>query len=249
MDISLVTNATKLGGWENDHLCMSVMQCRWIAISVDAGDRETYEKVKGRDVFDKVIENISCLAERRRYIHKVDLCFKFLILPENVQSMHRACKLAKSIGVQDFHARPVDFERSDIAGHKKLDFNKELIEEQFALCHEEETEDFHVYTITHKFDEDFHIKHDFTRCFPTLIMPLLSDGNVYLCVDKKMEAKYRIGSAYPNPEQILEWWGSDAHRKLIKNVNINNCSRCTGSQYNAQIENTVIKDGMCLSFP
>ena len=247
MDVALVTNATVIP----KELAHAIQSCRWVALSVDAGSRETYEKIKGYDLFDKVIDNIKHLVElREQYIHKVDLCFKFLVLPENVQGIYEACKLAKGLGVQDFHARPVDFERSDISRHKKLAINIGEVEEEFARCHTLETNDFHVYTVTHKFDSGFHIKHDFEECLAApLVIPILQDGNAYLCVDRKMEAEFKLGSCYPNPESILNWWGSDKHKELINSVNIDKCSRCTWSQYNSQISSVVIKDGMCLAFP
>ena len=246
MDVSFVSNGVNL----KNTLIHNMMYCRWVSFSVDAADRETYKKIKGADKFDAVIRNIKRVTERRKLEKsQVDVAYKYLILPENQYSIFNACKLAKELGVQDFHARPCDFERMDIEGHKKLNIDVKKVHEQFDQCHEIEDESFHVYTITHKFDPEFHVKHDFSRCYATLILPILTDGNAYLCVDKKMEAKYRIGSAYPNPEQILEWWGSDAHRELIKSVDINQCSRCTGGQYNAQIENVVLQDKMCLSFP
>jgi len=243
MDVALVTNATKL--------VRATADCKWVALSVDAADRETYLKVKGADRFDDVIWNIQQMAIfSRTRLHGVNLCFKFLILPENSHQIYEACKLAKSLGVQHFHARPVDFERTDIEGHKKLDLDIERIKNDFAKCHELEDDTFKVFTVTHKFDSEFHVKHDFNQCLAApLVIPILSDGNAYLCVDKKMEAKFKLGSCYPDPENILKWWGSDEHRNLIKSVNINGCSRCTWSQYNAQIENTVLKDNMDLSFP
>jgi len=246
IDVSFVTNGVNI----SDKLAENLMSCRWVALSVDSGNREQYKVIKGRDSFDKVVSNIKRLSELRRKTNaKVDLCFKCLILPENMYSIYEICKLAKEIGVQDFHIRPVDFERKDINGYKKLAINVERVNDEFTKCHELETPDFRVYTITHKFDPKFHVKHDFSKCFPTLIMPLLTDGNIYLCVDKKMDAKFRVGSAFPDPEELLKIWGSDSHKELIKSVDINQCSRCTGSQYNAQIENTVIQDRMCLSFP
>ena len=247
LDVALVTNATVMEEARLDYL----MHCRWIALSVDAADRETYERVKGADKFDEVIGNIYLMAQRKRSIGAwVDLCFKFLILPENAYSIYQACKLAKNLGVQDFHARPADLERKDIKDAKLLDLDLRLIEEQFAKCHEEETDDFHVYTVTHKFDPELHVKHDFEKCLATpLVIPILTDGNAYLCVDRKMEPEFKLGSCYPDPENILKWWGSDKHRELVKSVDINKCSRCTWSQYNRQIEEAVIKDKMCLSFP
>jgi len=247
MKSAFVTNATNL----TPQLAISLMGCQWVALSVDSADRETYKKVKGVDKFDVVIKNISLLAKLRQKNHStVSLCFKFLVLPENQGTIYEACKLAKNLGVQDFHVRPVDFERNDIKGHRKLDFNYQLIEEEFARCRAEETDRFRVYTVTHKFDAGLHVKHEFTWCLATpLVIPILTDGNAYLCVDRKMESKFRLGSCFPDPSNILKWWGSDAHRNLVKGVNPKMCSRCTWSQYNAQISEVVLQDNMCLSFP
>ena len=246
MDVAVVTNATTI---TND-LAEALMLCRWVALSVDAGDKETYQTVKGRNYFDRVTNNIQRLTNLRRSTgSRVDLGFKFLLLPENVQFIHETCKLAKELGVQDFHVRPVDFERSDIEGHKKLELDKDLVLEEFDKCHEEETEDFHVYTITHKFDSNFHVKHDFTKCLATpLVIPILQNQYTYLCVDKKMERPFRLGSCNP-PENVLTWWGSKEHLELVKSVDISKCSRCTWSQYNSQMEEVVLRDKMCLSFP
>ena len=158
--------------------------------------------------------------------------------------------MAAALGLIPLYiARPADLERKDIDS-KKLQFNSLKIAEEFARCHEEETENFHVYTITHKFDPEFHVEHNFTKCLASpLMLPILTDGNAYICPDKKMEQPFKLGSAYPNPEEILTWWGSEEHRELIKSVNINNCSRCTWCKYNEQIEQIVLEDSMNVCFP
>ncbi len=250
MDVALVSNMADI----STSIEEAMMRCRWVAMSIDSATPETYQKVKGRHRFDDVVRNIERVANaRQRTGAKVDLCFKMVVLPENVKEIHTACILTKNLGVQDFHVRPVDLERNDIEGHRKLNLDMKEIEEQFARCHEEETDTFHVYTVTHKFDLEFHNKQDFKRCLMTpILLPILTDGNAYLCVDKKMQAKYRLGSCFPDPENILKWWGSDAHRELVKSVvPTRDCAdcRCTGSQYNQQIEQCVIEDRLCRSFP
>jgi cyclic pyranopterin phosphate synthase len=247
LDVALVTNAVKM----SNELMVNLMYCRWVALSVNAHDATSYKDIMGTDHFGVVVKNIEQLAIMRNRLHApVDLCFKYLLLPETQGHIFDACKLAKKLGVQDFHVRPVDFEREDIRGHKQLDFNKRLIEDQFALCHSIEDPSFRVFTVTHKFSEDFHVVHNFQKCQATPIcLPILTDGAGYVCVDKKMEEDYKLGSAYPEPENILKWWGSDAHREKLKSININRCSRCTWSSYQAQIEKVVEHDGMCLSFP
>jgi MoaA/NifB/PqqE/SkfB family radical SAM enzyme len=250
LDTSVVTNTTNI----TDELLEPLMRCRWIAMSIDSADRETYIKVKGADKFDLVIKNIQRLVKKRIETNsKVDLAYKMVILPDNYQSLHKACKLAKELGVQDFHIRPVDMERSDIKGHQQLKLDMDMIAEQFMRCHEEETKEFRVYTVTYKFDKFFHNKQDFTRCLATpLLLPILSNGKAFLCVDVKMMKEYELGSAYPNPPQILEWWGSDKHRELIKSIiPSKNCGdrRCTFMSYNEQIEQTVLIDKLCVNFP
>jgi len=237
-----------------EKLAESIMKCRWVGMSVDAHDRNSYEIIKGADKFNEVVVNILKLTNLRRTTNsKVALCYKMLMMPENVNHLHNACRLAKELGVQDFFVRPVDFERDDIQGHRPLMFDKSLVEEQFRLCHQEETDDFHVYTVTQKFDENFHNRLTFKRCLATpLLLDVLTDGNAYVCVDKKMQSKYKLASCYPDPEVILKWWGSDYHRQFLKNIiPEKECAgmRCTWQCYNEQIENTVLKDNMYLSFP
>jgi len=239
MEVAVVTNAT--------HLSPVLLNCRWVALSVDASNAITYKAIKGMDKFNQVIKNVANLVKQG---NGADLCFKFLIVPENQYEIYDACKLARELGVQDFHARPVDFERKDIEGSKPLEMDIESIHKQFAKCHELETDNFRVFTVTHKFDPEFHVKYDYTRCLAApLILPILQDGNAYLCVEHKMEDKYKLGSCYPNPESILDWWGNNKHREMIKSIiPQRDCSRCIYSEYHKQIE-AVTKDSICRSFP
>jgi MoaA/NifB/PqqE/SkfB family radical SAM enzyme len=245
MKTSVFTNGTMI----NPEIAQPLMRCQWVAVSVDAGDWRSYETIKGKNLFDHVVANIGTLTDiRKRFNSDVSICYKFLVLPENQHLIYKACRLAKELGCQDFHARPVDFERKDVGG-KKLKIDKSLVMEQYDRCHKLENDDFRVYTITHKFDPEFHVMHQFKKCLASpLVIPILTDMNAYLCVDKKMEEKFKLGSCNP-PEKILEWWGSDAHRDLVKSVNVDECSRCTWGEYNRQIEETVIKDNMCVDFP
>jgi MoaA/NifB/PqqE/SkfB family radical SAM enzyme len=247
MDVSLFTNAVV---WDID-LFRAMLKCKWISFSVDAATKETYEKVKGKNRFGTVCTSLMTISNLRKEL-KSDtwLVFKFLILPENQYEIYDACLLAKELGLQAIHIRPADFQRKDIEGNKPLELDIENIYEQFERCHDLENDNFRVFTVVHKFDPEFHVKHDFNSCLATpLVLPILSDGNAYLCVDHKMEERYKLGSCYPNPEQILEWWGSKAHRELVLGVNIDKCSRCTWSQYHQQIENVVVKDSMYVNFP
>jgi molybdenum cofactor biosynthesis enzyme MoaA len=55
-----------------------------IKVSVNAGDRETYRKIHGKDDFDKVVENVNFISEYRKTLdRKLYLAISFVETPEN----------------------------------------------------------------------------------------------------------------------------------------------------------------------
>ena len=133
--------------------------------------------------------------------------------------------------------------------------NIEEIHRLFNKCHELEDDNFRVFTVMHKYNPDFKVMHTFQNCVSSpLMIQCCSDGNVYVCADHRIESRFRLCSHYPNPEEILNSWGSDNHRKLLNSIQVHHeCSRCTYGEYARQIEELAMetkeKDTMCLDFP
>jgi GTP 3',8-cyclase len=233
MECGIITNGVLLSGALADEL----MLARWIGISLDSADPEVYSKVRGTDDCKKVLKNIEYVAKKRT---KTDICIKVLVLPETIDTILYTCKVARDLGVQDFHVRPVDLERKDFKVARKLNFDINKISNIFYECHKLETKDFHVYTVTHKYDANFHVKHDFKHCYASpLVTQICTDQKKYLCVDHRLESKFEVKE-----------WGSDQHRTLMESiVPDRDCGRCTWSEYNRQIEDCIIEDKMCRNFP
>jgi MoaA/NifB/PqqE/SkfB family radical SAM enzyme len=247
---SFVTNAIKI----SMELGESLMSCQWVAMSVDASNIKDYRKIKGVDKFADVCNNILNLTRLRDAVHsKVDLAFKMLVLEDNYTTIFDACKLAKELGVGTMQIRPCNYEREDIEGHKPLKIDIDVVKEQFIKCHEIETPEFKVFTTVHKYSDDFHVVQNFKRCLSTpLLLPLLTDGWVYCCVDHKLKSRFKMFNAYPDVNKIKEFWGSNEHRDFLKTINPKTLChdvRCTTQKYNEQIEHTVINDECYLSFP
>lgn len=244
LETAIITNGSML---YDVYLRTALLHCRWVGISLDAGDAETFRQIRGIDMFQRVIDGITRLVQEKKETKtKVDIAVKVLVLPENYDKLYDICLIAKSLGVDDFHIRPVDLERKDFKIRHKLNFDIPLIYEQFVKCHELETDTFHVYTVMHKYDEEFHVKHDFTKCLASpLVLQCCTDGNAYVCVDHRLEERFKLGSF----SNVKEWWGNNKHRELVQSIKpIEECSRCTWGEYNRQIEE-VKHDSMCLAFP
>ena len=245
MEAALVTNGSML---YDLFLLENLINCRWVGISLDAADARTYKRIHGVDTFDETVEGIRRLvALKHEYKAKVDIAIKVLVLPENMDSLLCICKLAKDIGVDDFHIRPVDLQRKDYKMARELDLDIQKIKKTFALCHKEETDTFRVYTVIHKYDSKFHVKHDFKKCLASpLVIQVCTDGQCYVCVDHRREERFKLGPM----ETIKEWWGGDRHRGLVQGIDpLTECSRCTWSEYQKQIERTILEDKLCRNFP
>lgn len=204
------------------------------------------------DRFDRVINNLKLLVKKKKKTgSKVDIAYKALVRPDNIDSILPACILAKEIGVRDFHVRPVDLERKDFKVAIELNYNIPKILDIFNACHRLEDTSFRVFTVIHKYDPNFRVKHTFKKCISApLMIQCCADGNVYACADHRIEKRFKLGPHYPKPTDILKFWGSDKHRYLLDSIDVNReCGRCTFGEYARQIEEAIMEDEMCLNFP
>jgi MoaA/NifB/PqqE/SkfB family radical SAM enzyme len=233
MECGIITNGVLMEGELADELLLA----RWIGVSLDSADPAVYRKVRGTDDCKRVLRNIEYVAKHRT---KTDICVKVLVLPETIDSILYTCKVAKELGVQDFHVRPVDLERKDFKVQQQLNLDMGKIKNIFDECHKLETKDFHVYTIVHKYDENFHVKHDFKQCLASpLVTQICTDSKRYVCVDHRLESRFEVKN-----------WGSDEHKALLLGIDpATECARCTWSEYNRQISECVLEDRLCRNFP
>jgi len=230
---AIVTNGVYLP----DDLLDALLLCKWIGVSVDTTDPEVYHRVRGTDDCLKVWGNIERIAKKKTM---TTLGVRALVLPENIDTLYDTCRQAREVGASFCHIRPVDLERADLTMAQKLNFDMAKVQDILECCHELETPDFGVFTITHKYDENFHVSHRFKQCLASpLVVQICADKKMYICVDHRMDARFEVKE-----------WGSNQHRDLIKSVEPDrDCSRCTWGTYQTQIEEVVLKDSMHRNFP
>ncbi len=241
----------------NDKLIDSMASCcRWIGVSVDCSNKETYKKYKGVDAFDRVINNIKKICKKVKELNtNCDVSFKFLVSNYNYNEVYEACKIAKDLGVKDFHVRGADLNHQGLGEKRNSSYQfpiKEILE-SYEKCHELETEDFRVFSPTHKFDNNFKPYKNFKQCYTMpLLLQCCPDGNIYSCVDQRMQKDYLLGSYYPNLENIFKFWGGEKHYNLVFGNTPKICStKCTFTSYNETCEKIFVeeeKDYMCKYF-
>jgi len=250
MKTSIATNGTSIG----PELLSALSLVRWVGVSLDAGNMDTYKKLKGVQKFGGVLENVRNAVKAAG--DTCDFSIKFLISEINQDEIFEACKIAKDIGVRDFHARPADYSHQGMGNlsDKIGNVNIGSVLEQFRDCRTLEDENFRVFTVVHKFDENFAPVKRFKQCYAApLTIQLCADGNVYFCVDQRHRTNYILGRHDPNPKNILNFWGGKEHQELVFCDTPYDCNtRCTFGVYNEQCEQLFAKgnkDPMCWEFP
>ena len=257
LEVGLITNGSLL---THEKIEIIAKTCRWVGFSIDAATYETFNKikyegvVKDDGVFRKVCENVKSLTKLVAQLElKNDIAFKFLLSPKNYHEIYDAAVLAKSLGVRDFHLRPVGYlnvtktkDRTVIYTPEMLQSINTQLEEALKL----EDFHFHVYGVRHKFNADFSVKKNFTRCWAIPILPTFAaDGNVYMCFDMRGRQNTIMCRHYPDVTEISRFWNSEQHKNLVKNYDITTCPRCTFTAYNEIVENVIIQDKFCRNFP
>ncbi len=262
IEVGVVTNGTLI----HEHL-EALSLCTWVGVSVDAGRASTFQKLKGKDLFGKVCDNISLLGD---YITRhpqsplantqpgYGISYKFLLYSGNIEEIYDAASLAKQLGCKNFHLRPAGISWDKIKTGNKSIFEKDIrlkLEQQIDNARTLEDNAFGVYGITHKFDAKMNKANHFSYChaifMTSVFMPPRSENEklcMGLCCDRRGDSTLECPSAIDNLDEISRFWGSDEHWKIFDNIKLSECPRCTYQPHNQIYEHVIQNDSMTYKF-
>ena len=262
IEVGVVTNGTRI----HEHV-KALSMCTWVGVSVDAGSEDLYRRLKGKNRFARVTENIRLLnetvkqsgcqlgMERPGY----GVTYKYLLWNGNARDILAAARKAKELGCRNFHLRPggVSWDRLD--GENGRLFGPEVRDEfarQISEARGLEDETFGVYGITHKFDSLLDRANRFHKChavFMTAVfMPPGEAGrgnfSVGLCCDRRGDHRVEFNEGFTDFAQVERIWGSEAHWAIFDSLNLKECPRCTYQPHNQIFEHVIQADSMTYRF-
>jgi len=260
-----IENGIKVGvvtnGFFIDKHLDSLSKCDWVGVSIDAGTPETYTKLKGVNVFNKVINNMKLLINYKKESNLMKegqgygVTYKFLLHPFNVEDVYKATKIANEIGCKNMHIRPFG-EPWDKLGKIEDKFTYSDIQEfkeQLTKARILENKKFRVFGITHKFNGDFRKKNEFKEChaiFMTgVFMPPSGTGNFDygFCCDRRGDKKLTLYNL-KEPNEIKKIWGSKKHWEIFNEIKVNKCPRCTYQPHNIIFEKVIKENNTTYQF-
>jgi hypothetical protein len=262
IEVGVVTNGTLL-----DKYLEPLSLCTWVGVSVDAGTSETFRKLKGKNAFDRVCENInmlisyskknSCNLGLNKPGHGVS--YKFLLYNGNIHDMVPGVKIAKQLGCKNFHLRPAGIAWDRIGSGCEKIFDPHVRDElsrYLTIARELEDQEFGVYGITHKFDSNLNQANRFSSChaifMTAVIMPPVEKEkqkfSLALCCDRRGDKTLEFNTDLTHFNQVELLWGSDAHWQIFDAINLAKCPRCTYQPHNQIFEHVIEKDSMTYKF-
>lgn len=212
IDLSIITNGQLLKGERAEVLA----QAKWVRISFDSANAETYAKVRQLplEAFDEVCSNIRKFSQRKN--GKCELGVNFVINHENAEQAYDMARLVKGLGVN--HIKYTARVTKDLFAYHEP-FKQQVIEQIHRAKAELEDGNFRV---INKYESDFDSVLVFHRCYEKcyvnrIFTVIAADSKVYFCHDKAYVSEGVVGDL--GNCSFKELWFSDETMKRYEEFN------------------------------
>jgi MoaA/NifB/PqqE/SkfB family radical SAM enzyme len=103
--VTIITNGTMLTEKITPRLI--ALHGLELKFSIDAATRDTYYRIRGRDVFDKVVANVKRFSDLTREKPNIRRILVFVVMRENLDEVLPFVDLARSLDVHRVYFQPV----------------------------------------------------------------------------------------------------------------------------------------------
>lgn len=207
VDVGLITNGSLL---DQIDLFTLINNCKWIRISLDAGNSQIYKQTHGcgEKIFDRVVHGIELLVKEKQICNAPCLIgTAFLSNERTKNNMLEFTRLSKNLNVDYIQFRPYHLDKTNI--------NKEL-----AQCQTLEDETFKVLSSINKY-RHFNQKMPYKVCYGHHFAGVINVHEVYLCCHFRGMPKYKLGDL--REKSLSDIWNSDHHKMVYENIDYSDC--------------------------
>lgn len=212
IDLSIITNGQLLSG----ERAAILSQAKWVRISLDAADRETYARIRRipLESFEIILDNI-----RRFSLMKSPHCelgINFVVNHENADQIYQAAKLVYELGVN--HIKFTARVTKDLEEYHQP-FKENAIEQIYRAEQDFQRSGF---KIINKYEDDFQYCMVSKRCYSfcgikEIFTVIAADSKVYFCHDKAYVKAGIVGDL--KPQSFRELWFSPETEERYRTFN------------------------------
>ena len=239
LDCGLITNGSAIIEERCDDL---INNLNWLRVSISGGDATSYNKVQGKDHFERVINNISMLAKKKiKKDSNIKIGLRMLVNEINLYTLSKLAERIKNIdGINYLQISPNQFSNDegkfwngpDVANETKkteeiLKLSKiELLTSSFEILSTSKEENEKLINYPKKCYAHFYQ------------ITIMADGHVAFCKNARFNKKYFVGNI--NKDNIKNIWNSKTNLEIEKWVRPNNCGLiCKVIRVNIGVQNVM----------
>ncbi len=234
LDNGLLTNGSLL---KEEYDKQLLKQLVFLRISMAGGNRKAYQKVQGRDDFDKVINNLKRIGDLKKKIKsKTTLGVAFLANKENADSLEDFVETLINSNCDYLQVRRDNY----IKENEKKWWDSNIGKKCEELVKYTRPKGMDILTEGYVTFQKF-IKYP-KKCFAhNFVMAINAEGYVTFCKNTKDNPKFYIGNL--NKESFKNiWLKSKINKKLENNIKPSNCATyCKNMQINKAVEDLINK--------
>lgn len=221
----LMTNGALLrkGGEYLRHL-------NWIRVSVGAGNRELYQKIHGKDDFDRVIANIHQLGENRRRLQAdVNIGVRIFLDFDNYHTLPSLAKLLEDSGIDYIQVAP-DCRDQSYPILKADDFQAVIAQTEQIL----QKTSVNLLVAGFIFDQKSCVTPK--KCYAHYYQfALTATGDIIFCKNFRNREDSSIGNIYQS--SVADIWNSEKCLTMEATLAPHSCGEiCKNMQINTAIE-------------
>jgi len=230
LECALVTNGAILRpGWRE-----VLPRFKWIRVSVDAGDRETYSAVRNikPSVYNKVLDNIQVLAaEIESQERDCLLGVGYVVTNENWQTLYDGCSRLRATGAKYVRLSAMFSE----LGSKYYNGQYEDICHEIRRAKQLEDSRFSVVDLfSDRINDLDQGRPDYGFCgYQQFVVYIGGDQNVYRCCTTSYTKHGLVGSL--KEQRFSDWLRGDERKKMVDGFNAKSCHHCQFNEKNRAI--------------
>lgn len=234
MEIALVTNGVKL----EEPVRRVLMDATWTRISLDAGNEDTYARMRRVPVghWHRVLKNVEQLVrERDGELSELTIGIGFVVNQDNWREVFDCAKLARDLGVDNMRISAA-FQPDNAVYFRG--FHRQAAD----LCHDATLLSTDRFKVINNFGSRFadlelaHPEYDFCP-HQHLVTYIGADLNVYRCCVTSYTERGLVGSIADR--RFRELWESEHKQAAMEGFDARGCPRCQFNDKNRAINGLI----------
>lgn len=212
IDYALITNGQALSGEKAEVF----KDAKWVRVSIESTNQETYRKIRGVSTYESVMKNIQNFSKIKN--KNCALGVNCVVNEHNYKEIYELCKIVKNAGVGNIKFSPVNDGLDIVDNNQSI---RSCVSEQIKKAINELSDE--NFTIVDKYSTDIEKREDYNKeysyCWTRELFTIIAaDQNVYNCIDKAYIESGKVGSI--ENQSFKEMWFSDKTTNKFRTYDI-----------------------------